>query len=326
MAPTVSVALATFNGERFLAEQLDSMARQRVPPHELVVSDDGSTDGTIAIAEAFARRSPFPVDLEVNDQQLGFADNFLKAAARCCGDAVAFCDQDDVWLPDRIGRAAQALAMPGVALAVHANYVTRGGLRPTGATFPAIKRDHVAPPCSTDPWLHIPGMAMTFSRQLAQVPSQRRPPSHDLAGAAIRHDEWVYLLARVTGSIAFVAEPLGLYRQHGANVTGAPQRGALAFVRQIRATQSDYYAARRDQAAGSAAVLAELAATERDPALAAGAIEYEALARTLARRVPLYDRDQGRRTRLRQLSALAVDGGYRGAPGRLLKDLTAALT
>lgn len=320
MMPSVSVAMATFNGERHLEEQLDSIARQRVAPCELVVNDDGSTDGTVALVEAFAARSPFPVRLEVNEERLGFADNFLRAAARCEGEAVAFCDQDDVWLPERVGRAAQALAAPGIALAVHATRVVDELGRPTGAIFAPLERDQLAPPRSTDPWLLVWGMAMTFRSSLARVPSHKRPPSAHPDRALVNHDEWIYLLARATGSIAFIAEPLGLYRQHGHNLAGAPARGPLAFLREYRATQGAYYTARRDQAAGSAAVLAQLGGE-----YAAAVAEYEALAATLGRRVEIYDRARPRNRRLRDLRGLAADGGYRGAPERLVKDLVAAL-
>ena len=93
LTPSVSVAMATFMGERHLEAQLESLADQTAAPYELVVCDDGSTDGTVARVEAFARRSRFPVRVEVNPSRLGFADNFRRAAARCRGDAIAFCEQ-----------------------------------------------------------------------------------------------------------------------------------------------------------------------------------------------------------------------------------------
>ena len=89
--------MATFNGDTYLSPQLQSLARQTLLPHELVVCDDGSTDRTLEIVRAFAADAPFPVRVHRNDEHLGFADNFLKAAVLCGGELIAFCDQDDVW-------------------------------------------------------------------------------------------------------------------------------------------------------------------------------------------------------------------------------------
>src|SRR5205823_8200339 len=123
-------ALATFNGERFLRQQLDSLAVQTLLPHELVISDDHSTDSTVAILEGFAGSSPFPVRINSNEERLGFADNFLAAAARCSGDLIAFCDQDDIWSGQKLERCVAAFG-PDVVLAVHNCTVTDSDLRPT---------------------------------------------------------------------------------------------------------------------------------------------------------------------------------------------------
>jgi glycosyltransferase involved in cell wall biosynthesis len=93
---TLSVAMATCNGEKFLEDQLFSIARQIRLPDEMVIGDDGSTDGTMAILERFARNSPFPVCVYRNRVSLGFGDKFIKAASLCQGDLIAFSDQDGV--------------------------------------------------------------------------------------------------------------------------------------------------------------------------------------------------------------------------------------
>ena len=100
--PRISIAMATYNGSKYLREQLDSLAAQTLPPCELVVTDDGSTDDTLGILDRFRRRAPFPVHLHRNEQRLGYRDNFLKAAQLCSGELIAFCDQDDVWMPDKL--------------------------------------------------------------------------------------------------------------------------------------------------------------------------------------------------------------------------------
>src|SRR6516164_2136009 len=94
---TISVAMATYNGERFLEEQLNCLTRQMLLPFELVVCDDGSTDGTLDILHRFAQSAPFPVWIYENQTKLGFGFNFLQAIGRSTGELVALSDQDDVW-------------------------------------------------------------------------------------------------------------------------------------------------------------------------------------------------------------------------------------
>ena len=102
--PRVSVAMGTYNGERFIRQQLESIAQQTLLPCELVVRDDASTDGTLTIVEEFASHAPFPVRIHKNDVRLGYPDNFMQAAILTNGDWIAFCDQDDFWLPQKLER------------------------------------------------------------------------------------------------------------------------------------------------------------------------------------------------------------------------------
>ena len=100
----ISIALCTFNGERFLQEQLDSLAAQTRLPDEVVVGDDGSTDRTLEILEAWAKTVPFPVKIFKNTKNLGYTRNFEKCLNSCSGDILFPCDQDDVWFPTKIER------------------------------------------------------------------------------------------------------------------------------------------------------------------------------------------------------------------------------
>ena len=97
MTPKVSVAMCTYNGQRFLDQQLQSFLDQTVQPDELVVCDDVSSDDSMAMVEAFAARAPFTVKLFRNAQNLGYSRNCERAIAQCTGDLVLLCDQDDVW-------------------------------------------------------------------------------------------------------------------------------------------------------------------------------------------------------------------------------------
>ena len=98
---SLSVALASYNGERYIGQQLDSIARQTRLPDELVICDDASTDSTADIVREFARRAPFAVRF-LQHQRMGSTRNFELAIAECRGDIIFLCDQDDVWYPNKI--------------------------------------------------------------------------------------------------------------------------------------------------------------------------------------------------------------------------------
>jgi glycosyltransferase involved in cell wall biosynthesis len=117
---SLSIAMATYNGQAFLADQLSSLRNQTRLPEELVICDDGSADTTIDAAHRFAANAPFEVRIERNTVRLGHARNFLKAASLCRGDLVAFCDQDDVWLENKVEASAAVFEAPdSPSVAVH---------------------------------------------------------------------------------------------------------------------------------------------------------------------------------------------------------------
>ena len=314
---TVSVALATFNGGRFIGEQLASVAAQTLPPTELVVSDDGSTDDTCALVESFARDALFPVQLHRNAERLGVAANFMHGASLCSGRHVAFADQDDVWLETKLERCAGALAGPGVRLCVHGCAVVDEALRPSGRIVPQIRRSRVVPRLEVPKWAEAPGMGMVFDRALVDLaPWERRPRAHHHHGRLL-HDEWVLGLARVAGRIAFLAEPLVLYRQHGVNVEGAPERGLGSRLSEAASVGAEYYRRRAGQARDWAALLDDL------PGAEAEAGSYRRLAAALDLRVAAHSPEWGRRQRLAAVGTGLRRGAYasRGGDGFGLRGL-----
>lgn len=98
----ISVAMATYEGGRFINDQLSSIAAQTVLPHEVVIFDDGSTDNTVDIVRGFASSAPFEVRFVVNERRLGITRNFESAIYACKGGIVFLCDQDDVWYPEKV--------------------------------------------------------------------------------------------------------------------------------------------------------------------------------------------------------------------------------
>jgi glycosyltransferase involved in cell wall biosynthesis len=100
----ISIAMCTYNGERYLQQQLDSLASQAYLPSELVVCDDHSRDSTTQIVNRFSRNAPFPVRFIQNPENLGSTANFSQAIALCKGDLIALCDQDDIWKEDKLSK------------------------------------------------------------------------------------------------------------------------------------------------------------------------------------------------------------------------------
>lgn len=96
----ISLAMPTYNGERFLKEQLDSIYNQTIVPDEVIVVDDCSTDGTISILEEYKKK--YGLKYWVNEKNLGYNKNFEKAISLCTGDYIVLSDQDDVWFPHKI--------------------------------------------------------------------------------------------------------------------------------------------------------------------------------------------------------------------------------
>lgn len=115
---TVSIIMGTYNGEKFIREQLDSILEQTYPIKEIIIQDDGSTDGTIAICEEYAEKHP-NIHFSCNEHNLGFNLNFKSAAMKATGDYVAFSDQDDVWFPEKIAKQVAAIGNHDICFATH---------------------------------------------------------------------------------------------------------------------------------------------------------------------------------------------------------------
>lgn len=107
--PGISVAMCTYNGSRFVAEQLRSIASQTLAPAELIVCDDASTDNTPEIVKKFSAEAPFRVRVFSNDKTLGVTKNFEKAIQICEGNVIALSDQDDIWKPHKLERLSTVL-------------------------------------------------------------------------------------------------------------------------------------------------------------------------------------------------------------------------
>jgi glycosyltransferase involved in cell wall biosynthesis len=213
----VSVAMATYNGERYIREQLESLAAQQHAPAELVVTDDASTDETLVIVGEFSKTVPFPVHIHRNDCRVGYRENFMRAAALCRSELVAFCDQDDIWDPRKIEVCAESFEDPEVVLVYHDALVVTAGGEPIG---PSAGGNAVL---SASPMEYALGFTQMFRRSLLGL-SGLWPTSLDHnepdVTERMAHDQWFFFLAFVFGAIVHLDRRLVSYRQHGRNTYG----------------------------------------------------------------------------------------------------------
>jgi glycosyltransferase involved in cell wall biosynthesis len=216
--------MATCNGARFLQEQLNSLAGQTQNPAELVISDDASTDETIAIAHDFAQSAPFPVKILRNDTRLGYGENFMRAAKSCSGDWIAFCDQDDVWRPEKLAWCASQISSE-LCLIAHNATVCDEELNPRGLLY-QYPEQSITGPWGLPPEWHCIGMTQVFRANLLSYPSDNRPsfPWHEHKSA---HDVWIALLANARGGVLRSNRSLVNYRRHSATITENGQAQSL---------------------------------------------------------------------------------------------------
>ena len=202
--------MATYNGARYLQAQLDSILAQTLLPNELVVSDDGSTDATLAIVEAFANRAPFAVRLIRNEERLGYGQNFNRALMQTTGDLVFLCDQDDVWFPEKIARLTEvARGEPNAGLLIHDGAITDAALSPSGAT---IVGQHRGRGHTDDSYTH--GCCVAVKREFLNL-CLPIPPGYPA------HDTWLVGVATALARRRLLPDVLLFYRRHESAVTDA---------------------------------------------------------------------------------------------------------
>ena len=317
----ISIALATYNGEKYLAEQLDSLLLQSLLPSECVICDDGSTDGTLEILRNFAQKAPFTVHIHSNPTRLGYRENFLYCASLCTGEFVGFCDQDDVWLPTKLQRVAEAIEHhPHLSLVVHQGQVVDAQLRPTGQHYPQVARAQTQAKLTGEPFVNIPGFAMVFKRELLHAcPWDHRPSDPNTYDLPAAHDTWILFIAEVLGDVVFMPESLVLYRRHDNNTTvhAVKQRqtgtGLAQRIRDKLARMRLRYQQRAGLFEECANLLLDLSqrstpATNDD--LRAGSARYRRFADIYARRSRIYDPESFLAQRLAVLRQLWAEQAY----------------
>lgn len=235
----VCVLLSTYNGEKFLVEQLESLTAQQGCDVDIWVRDDGSSDNTCQILNEWQEKGKLKW---YSGPNLGYTMSFLELM-RTAGDYdyYAFCDQDDIWLTDKLSRAVQQLEEIDASIKLYCSNVffykdgiVGGGIhkiRPEYDKFTSLVRN-IAPGCS-----------MVFDKSLRDLVNKGNPVR------IIAHDFWIFQLAVLFGTVCYDFEPSMLYRQHVNNQIGQKTSQLDIWKRRLKSIFSPKMKNRRESQA-----------------------------------------------------------------------------
>ena len=212
---SVSVALCTYNGERYLSQQIDSIINQSYPVSEIIVCDDCSTDKTIRLLEQYAIQYPI-IKIHRNHKQLGFKKNFEQAASLCTSEYVAFSDQDDVWSINHIQVLMDSIG--DYFLSCGNSLFVDESMQSLGFTMCKVKDIRVLP--KREEYLYpllyngnfFQGACMLVKREFLNM-------VFPIPEVCKYHDSWIALSASILESITFTKDVINKYRQHSSSIT-----------------------------------------------------------------------------------------------------------
>lgn len=206
--PLISIVLCTYNGEKFLEQQINSVLQQTYSNLEIIISDDASTDSTRSILEKYSTDKR--VKLFFQKVNIGYIKNFEFALAQAQGEFISFCDQDDVWMPHKIEKLFASIN--GYTLVYSDSKLIDENDLYLNKNLSDMRRMYTG----TDGKVFllgniVSGHTMMIKKELL---SRALPVPEDFF-----HDEWLAINATAMNGILYVNEPLTLYRQHGTTLT-----------------------------------------------------------------------------------------------------------
>ena len=215
----ISVCMATYNGEKYIRQQLDSILSQLAPNDELIISDDGSADRTLEIIASYDDNRIRKFDSSFKNVKL----NFANALAQVKGDVVFLSDQDDIWRSDKVEKSIKSL-QNNLLVFSNAQVFEEGNLesekllynciKPTGFFKNFIKNNFI-------------GATMAFKADLLKValPFPKNIPMHDV---------WLGLLAEANGDTAYIDQPLIYYRRHDENTSTTGGKSGNSLLKKLK--------------------------------------------------------------------------------------------
>ena len=224
----ISVAMTTYNSEKYLEQQLDSIIKQTRLPDEIIISDDCSQDNTVQLLRAFKHTfgDYISIKLLINEENIGYAKNFEKTYYACTGDIIVSCDADDIWLPSKVEELEAHFVDSSVsfvfsdAIVVDAqeNIINDSLYKSSGLNWNIDKEELLIRAIKRRgfPW----GMSIAFKRELLEkaIPF------------SFAHDGWLWMCSlALPGKIEYIDLPLVKYRRHVQNTSG--NNGETLFKR-----------------------------------------------------------------------------------------------
>ena len=208
--PKVNILLSAYNGERYIREQIDSLMNQSYPNIDIYIRDDGSKDSTRMVLERYSSDNRFHIEYGEN---VGFIKSFFSLLSTCSeADYYAFCDQDDVWFPDKVSRAVEKLS--GSDSSKPILYFTSYDYYDENLSF----LSHPQPPENIGfPNCLVDCVSLGFNSVINSVAREmicRSLPQHSCG-----HDWWAYMVCAGMGQVVFDNYPSTKYRRCGNNVS-----------------------------------------------------------------------------------------------------------
>lgn len=233
----VTVLLAVYNGEKYLKAQIDSLLNQTVKDIKIIIRDDGSTDNSPFIINEYCKKYSQIVS-KLSGKATGSAKcNFAELLYNCDDDYIMFCDQDDVWLPQKVEKTIAAMKSAEgenreTPVLVHSDLkVVDQDLNVISNSFFEFQR--LNQDSITLPKLlvqnYVTGCTVMINRALKQKCGK-------IPNECVMHDWWLALTAQLFGKIVCISEPLMLYRQHSGNQVGAKASYGIALIKRKLAT------------------------------------------------------------------------------------------
>lgn len=218
---TVSVALAAYNGEKYIAEQLNSVLKQLSLQDEVVISVDPSKDATKQIClDKAAHDSRIKV---LDGKGQGLIKNFENAVKSCTGDIIMLCDQDDIWLDGKTDRVKEEFQNSDILLCMHNARVVDGDLNTENESFFSVRGTGTGIVKNIIKNTYM-GCCMAFRNEAKKyiLPFPDNLPMHD---------QWIGLVCEKRGKVSLIDEPLILYRRHSDNVSSETHAGFVQMLK-----------------------------------------------------------------------------------------------
>ncbi len=231
----VTVLLAVYNGEKYLKQQLDSILNQTVTDIKILIRDDGSSDASPKIIDEYCELHPQKIAKLVGASTGSAKQNFAELLKYADSDYIMFCDQDDIWLPEKIEKTLKVIKNAeknNLPVLVHTDLkVVDGDLNVISNSFFEFQK--LTQNNITLPKLlvqnYVTGCTVMINHALAKL-------CGEIPCECIMHDWWLALVANLFGEIVCLNEPTMLYRQHSNNQVGAKASYGIALIKRKLAT------------------------------------------------------------------------------------------